>query len=312
MPLWGNTDAANNEPHFPELREVRVVTSLTTTNAVLAGNKVWFSANVPSTVVANMWVYGADDANNAISRVNKDLSFFDQNDIGLWKSNNTVAAVSGNTITLTNNVAGTYGAGKTVYFAQNIVRQAGPDLNAANDTILITSGRMANKQGTTYGGGSTVANTRIGNTNAGWNRIIRKINNDGTVRFLKETLVALANPVASNTSSANSTNCVMSEFESDIKRTKYLKRLFRRYKVTKSLKERLILNHLILLNNVFGPEPTARILFYRIDVRDYDILKTFLVYLNLMPEIVFGINGKNIHSDTIKLDMGIAEILRKI
>ena len=203
MPLWGNTDAANNEPHFPELREVRVVTSLTTTNAVLAGNKVWFSTNVPGTVVANMWVYGADDANNAISRVNKDLSFFDQNDIGFWKSNNTVAAVSGNTITLTKNVAGTFGAGKTVYFAENIVRQAGPDLNAANDTILITSGRMANTQGTTYGGGSTVANTIIGNTNAGWNRIIRKINNDGTVRFLKETLVALANPVASNTSSAN-------------------------------------------------------------------------------------------------------------
>jgi hypothetical protein len=203
MPLWGNTDAANNEPHFPELREVRVVTSLTTTNAVLAGNKVWFSANVPSTVVANMWVYGANDANNAISRVNKDLSFFDQNDIGFWKSNNTVAAVSGNTITLTKNVAGTFGAGKTVYFAENIVRQAGPDLNAANDTILITSGRMANTQGTTFGGGSTVANTIIGNTNAGWNRIIRKINNDGTVRFLKETLVALANPVASNTSSAN-------------------------------------------------------------------------------------------------------------
>ena len=104
---------------------------------------------------------------------------------------------------MTKNVAGTFGAGKTVYFAENIVRQAGPDLNAANDTILITSGRMANTQGTTYGGGSTVANTKIGNTNAGWNRITRKINNDGTVRFLKETLVALANPVASNTTSAN-------------------------------------------------------------------------------------------------------------
>ena len=77
MPLWGNTDAANNEPHFPQMREVRVVTTLTTTNAVLAGNQVWFSANVPSTIVANMFVYGADDANNAISRVNKDLSFFD-------------------------------------------------------------------------------------------------------------------------------------------------------------------------------------------------------------------------------------------
>jgi hypothetical protein len=107
-------------------------------------------------------------------------------------------------------------------------------------------------------------------------------------------------------------NCIMSEFESDIKRTKYLKRLFRRYKVTKSLKERLILNHIILLNNVFGPEPTARILFYRIDERDYDILKTFLLYLNILPEKVKGINGKDINTDEITVDMNIAEILRKI
>jgi hypothetical protein len=107
-------------------------------------------------------------------------------------------------------------------------------------------------------------------------------------------------------------NCVMSEFESDIKRTKYLKRLFRRYKVTKSLKERLILNHIILLSNVFGPEPTARILFYRIDVRDYDILKTFLLYLNILPKVIHGINSKNIITDDIPIDMHIAEILRKI
>ena len=51
--------------------------------------------------------------------------------------------------------------------------------------------------------GSTVANTRLGNINQGWNRIQRKINNDGTIRFLKETLVALANTSAANTSSAN-------------------------------------------------------------------------------------------------------------
>jgi len=110
----------------------------------------------------------------------------------------------------------------------------------------------------------------------------------------------------------SSPNCIMSEFESDIKRTKYLKRLFRRYKVTKSLKERLILNHLILLNNVFGPEPTARILFYRIDERDYDILKTFLVYLNIMPEVVTGIRGKTIHSENILVDPDILEILLRI
>jgi hypothetical protein len=107
-------------------------------------------------------------------------------------------------------------------------------------------------------------------------------------------------------------NCLMSEFEGDIKRTKYLKRLFRRYKVSKSLKERLILNHIILLNNVFGPEPTARILFYRIDERDYDILKTFLCYLNIMPEVVKGIKGKNIYSTEIPVEIDIAEILLKI
>lgn len=109
-----------------------------------------------------------------------------------------------------------------------------------------------------------------------------------------------------------SPNCIVSEFENDIKRTKYLKRLFRRYKVSKSLKERLILNHIILLNNVFGPEPTARILFYRIDERDYDVLKTFLMYLNIMPDVIKGIKGKTIYFSDIPLDMDIAEILEKI
>ena len=109
----------------------------------------------------------------------------------------------------------------------------------------------------------------------------------------------------------NSPHCIMSEFEGDIKRTKYLKRLFRRYKVTKSLKERLILNHIILLNNVFGTS-TARILFYKIDERDYDILKTFLSYLNIMPDKVCGINGKDIFSGDIPLNKDIVEVLKKI
>ena len=110
----------------------------------------------------------------------------------------------------------------------------------------------------------------------------------------------------------NSPHCIISEFEGDIKRTKYLKRLFRRYKVTKSLKERLILNHIILLNNVFGPQATARILFYKIDERDYDILKTFLAYLNIAPDMIYGINGKNVSVAEIALDNNVVEILRKI
>jgi hypothetical protein len=109
-----------------------------------------------------------------------------------------------------------------------------------------------------------------------------------------------------------SPSCLMSEFEGDLKRTKYLKRLFRRYKITKNVKERLILNHIIMLNNVFGPEATSRILFFRIDEKDYDSLKTFLLYLNILPEVVKGIKGKNIITDVIPVDMKIAEILRKI
>lgn len=109
-----------------------------------------------------------------------------------------------------------------------------------------------------------------------------------------------------------SPHCIMSEFEGDMKRTKYLKKLFRRFKASGDLKERLILNHIILIYNVFDAESATRILFYRTDERDYDILKTFLIYLNLMPTRINGIRGKNIESSDIMLDLSIAEILRKL
>jgi hypothetical protein len=110
----------------------------------------------------------------------------------------------------------------------------------------------------------------------------------------------------------SSPHVIMSEFEGDLKRTKYLKRLFRKYKATNVLKERLILNHIILLNNVFGIEVTARILFYKIDERDYDILKTFLAYLNILPDDIKGIRGKNIYTPIIPMDTEAVKILRSI
>jgi hypothetical protein len=110
----------------------------------------------------------------------------------------------------------------------------------------------------------------------------------------------------------NAPNCIVSEFQEDLKKIKYLKRLFRRYKSTNILKERLILNHIILLNNVFGPEATPRILFYKIDERDFDILKTFLLYLNIMPDIILNINGNDLHSIDIRIDLRAALILRNI
>lgn len=107
-------------------------------------------------------------------------------------------------------------------------------------------------------------------------------------------------------------NCIMSEFEEDLKRLKYIKRLIKKYKVTGDLKERLILNHIIVLGNVFGVQHTVRMLFFRFDEEDYGILKTFLLLLNYMPKVVFGINGKDIVSADITIDLFVAKRLKDI
>ena len=107
-------------------------------------------------------------------------------------------------------------------------------------------------------------------------------------------------------------NCIMSEFTEDMKRLNYLKRLFRRYRKHGEMRERLILNHLVVLYNLFGPEVTTRILFFSSHQEDYSILKTYLLFLNLMPERVRGINGKDILSSDISVDMNIAEVLRNL
>jgi hypothetical protein len=107
-------------------------------------------------------------------------------------------------------------------------------------------------------------------------------------------------------------NCIMSEFTEDMKRLNYLKRLFRRYHKHGEMRERLILNHIVVLYNIFGPEVTTRILFYNTSGVDYSILKTYLLFLNLMPEKVRGINGADIISSEIPVDMKVAEVLRNL
>jgi 5'(3')-deoxyribonucleotidase len=107
-------------------------------------------------------------------------------------------------------------------------------------------------------------------------------------------------------------NCVMSEFTEDIKKLNYLKRLFRRYRKHGEMRERLIINHIVVLYNLFGPEVTARLLFYNMNKDDYSILKTYLTFLNIMPERVRGINGKDILSSDIMVDMNIANELRNL
>jgi len=99
----------------------------------------------------------------------------------------------------------------------------------------------------------------------------------------------------------------ISEFNDDLNRTKYLKRLFKKYKINNILKERLILNHIIIFYNVFGVEAGTRILFFKIEKEYHPILKTFLVYLNYLPEEI-----PEADLVTIPLDLKIMSTLRKI
>lgn len=101
------------------------------------------------------------------------------------------------------------------------------------------------------------------------------------------------------------------EFYDDLKRFKYLKRLFGKYEDTGELRERLILNHIIILYNVFGLDAT-RMLFLKLDCFS-SYLKPFLVLLNFMPDaIVLGFDNKVIYSSNIVMDAYIVEVLRKI
>lgn len=107
-------------------------------------------------------------------------------------------------------------------------------------------------------------------------------------------------------------NCIMSEFKDDMKRFNYLKRLFKRYRKLDELRERLVLNHLVVLCNVFGPEAATRLLFYKMSKDDYSALKTYLVFLSVMPDRVRGIKGQDIISSDIPVDLKIADMLRDI
>ena len=93
------------------------------------------------------------------------------------------------------------------------------------------------------------------------------------------------------------------EFYDDIKRFKYLKRLFRKYDITGEIKIRLILNHLIVLQNVFGAEVAITLLLYKIDEKYWSVLKTCLNYLEyLYPHEL----------NDIETDKNIEEMLKQL
>ena len=93
------------------------------------------------------------------------------------------------------------------------------------------------------------------------------------------------------------------EFEDDLKRFKYIKRLLRKFQDTGILKERLLLNHLIVLHNVFGTTACVTLLLYKIQEEYWPVLKAFLIFLNSIREEEL---------EHIQENKKVLEILRKV
>ena len=93
------------------------------------------------------------------------------------------------------------------------------------------------------------------------------------------------------------------EFHDDMKRFKYIKRLLRKHKDSSILKERLLLNHIIILNNLFGPEACVTLLLFKIQKEYWETLKSFLLYLNMIREDELS---------EVETNLEVLDVLRKI
>jgi hypothetical protein len=100
------------------------------------------------------------------------------------------------------------------------------------------------------------------------------------------------------------------EFEEDLKRIRYIKRLLRKYKQTEELKVRLVLNHFVILYNVFDAQALTRMLCLKLS-DELDMVKPFLIFLGYWPDVIVGINGRDIRDSDISLNDDIVYRLRE-
>lgn len=102
------------------------------------------------------------------------------------------------------------------------------------------------------------------------------------------------------------------EFLEDLKRIKYIKKLVTKYIDSGELRDRLILNHLIILNNVFGANHLPRILYLKME-KQFRYIKPFLILLEILPDKLYNVNRiQIIDLDLISMDENIVKILRKV
>lgn len=100
------------------------------------------------------------------------------------------------------------------------------------------------------------------------------------------------------------------EFVEDLNRIKYIKKLITRYIENGDLKERLILNHIIVLNNCFGPKVLCKILYLKLKPQ-MRYVKPFLVLLNVLPEKIYNVGNEGVvETDLIEMDQLIVNRLR--
>jgi hypothetical protein len=101
----------------------------------------------------------------------------------------------------------------------------------------------------------------------------------------------------------------MAEFNEDLSKIKYVKRLLKKYSRNGRIRPILLLNHLVIMGNVFGQHATARMLFHKLERDIHSPLKTVLLYLNYIDErMIFD----GVCVGEIPLDMKLAEELKRL
>lgn len=211
MSSWGNTDKLEDKPHWPTERTSRP--GLDTANA--GGTSLTYSANISTLAVTGAGAIVTANANtlyfvstagilpgmNVTQTSTSSNLAYNSGEGGFFHGNVSVASVTNGTVVLkpasgtAAALKGNVAVGDTFIFGNAISYPTGTyETTMWKDTILLTGTRQANNA------------VSVTHGTQGWVHIRKKINNDGTTRYLSETLVALANPVASNTSSGQTSN----------------------------------------------------------------------------------------------------------
>ncbi len=109
----------------------------------------------------------------------------------------------------------------------------------------------------------------------------------------------------------NPDNPDLSSFEADLYNVSQVKRLISNYVDKNEIKDRLILNYITIVSNLFGPEATVKILFFKVEERYHPALKTFLRFLDLMPEAIIGLKSI-IYDRNLPIDVDLFDRLEKL